>query len=72
MSDSERPPTSMIAFAPERRERVKQIVKSRHIVRVEDLKAELGVSTATIRRDLHELEEEGELRRVPLRALFSP
>jgi DeoR/GlpR family transcriptional regulator of sugar metabolism len=54
----------MIAFAPERRERVKQIVKSRHIVRVEDLKDELGVSTATIRRDLHELEEEGELRRV--------
>ena len=63
MSDSERP-TSIIAFAPERRERVKQIVKSRHAVRVEDLKAELGVSTATIRRDLHELEEEGELRRV--------
>ena len=64
MSDSERPPTSIVAFAPERRERVKQIVKSRHAVRVEDLKAELGVSTATIRRDLHELEEEGELRRV--------
>ncbi len=63
MSDSERP-TSIIAFAPERRERVKQIVKSRHAVRVEDLKEELGVSTATIRRDLHELEEEGELRRV--------
>lgn len=64
MSDSERPPTSIIAFAPERRERVKQIVKTRHAVRVEDLKEELGVSTATIRRDLHELEEEGELRRV--------
>jgi DeoR/GlpR family transcriptional regulator of sugar metabolism len=63
MSDYERP-TSIIAFAPERRERLKQIVKSRHAVRVEDLKAELGVSTATIRRDLHELEEEGELRRV--------
>ena len=63
MSESERP-TSIIAFAPERRERLKQIVRSRHAVRVEDLKAELGVSTATIRRDLHELEEEGELRRV--------
>jgi DeoR/GlpR family transcriptional regulator of sugar metabolism len=63
MSESERP-TSIIAFAPERRERVKQIVKSRHAVRVEDLREELGVSTATIRRDLHELEEEGELRRV--------
>jgi len=64
MSEFERPPTNIIAFAPERRERVKQIVKSRHAVRVEDLKEELGVSTATIRRDLHELEEEGELRRV--------
>jgi DeoR family fructose operon transcriptional repressor len=64
MSDSDRPLTSIIAFAPERRERVKQIVRSRHVVRVEDLKDELGVSTATIRRDLHELEEEGELRRV--------
>jgi len=63
MSESERP-TSIIAFAPERRERVKQIVKSRHAVRVEDLREELGVSTATIRRDLHELEEEGQLRRV--------
>jgi DeoR family fructose operon transcriptional repressor len=63
MSESERP-HSIIAFAPERRERVKQIVKARHAVRVEDLKDELGVSTATIRRDLHELEEEGELRRV--------
>jgi DeoR/GlpR family transcriptional regulator of sugar metabolism len=67
MSDSEQPevvPHNVVAFAPERRERVKQIVKSRHAVRVEDLKAELGVSTATIRRDLHELEEAGELRRV--------
>ena len=52
------------AFAPERRARLKQIVRSRHAVRVEDLRAELGVSTATIRRDLDELEESGELRRV--------
>ena len=67
MSESEHtqtPPHSIVAFAPERRERVKQIVKDRHVVRVEDLREELGVSTATIRRDLHELEEEGELRRV--------
>lgn len=67
MSDSERlpaAPTNVVAFAPERRERVKQILKARHAVRVEDLKTELGVSTATIRRDLHEMEESGELRRV--------
>jgi DeoR/GlpR family transcriptional regulator of sugar metabolism len=57
-------PSTIVAFAPERRERVKQILKARHSVRVEDLREELGVSTATIRRDLHELEEEGELRRV--------
>ncbi|RKY17226.1 MAG: DeoR family transcriptional regulator [Planctomycetota bacterium] len=67
MSDSARGnpiPSNVVAFAPERRERVKQIVRSRHAVRVEDLKEELGVSTATIRRDLDELEGSGELRRV--------
>lgn len=67
MSDLDQPrsrPSSIVAFAPERRERVKQILKARHTVRVEDLREEFGVSTATIRRDLHELEEEGELRRV--------
>lgn len=58
------PPANVVAFAPERRERVKQIVRSRHAVRVEDLKVELGVSTATIRRDLDELEGTGALRRV--------
>jgi DeoR family transcriptional regulator, fructose operon transcriptional repressor len=58
------PPVTIVAFAPERRERLKQIVRSRHAVRVEELRAELGVSTATIRRDLDELEESGALRRV--------
>ena len=47
-------PSTIVAFAPERRERVKQILKARHTVRVEELKEEFGVSTATIRRDLHE------------------
>jgi DeoR/GlpR family transcriptional regulator of sugar metabolism len=64
MSDSDRTPDNVVAFAPERRERVRQIVRSRHAVRVEDLREELGVSTATIRRDLDELEESGALRRV--------
>ena len=64
MSDSERPPANVVAFAPERQERVRQIVRSRHAVRVEELRSELGVSTATIRRDLDELEERGALRRV--------
>lgn len=69
MSVSNRPdgghvPANVVAFAPERRERLRQIVRSRHAVRVEDLRTELGVSTATIRRDLDELEESGALRRV--------
>lgn len=61
---TESPPSNLVAFAPERRARVKQIVQSRHAVRVEELKSELGVSTATIRRDLDELEGSGALRRV--------
>jgi DeoR family transcriptional regulator, fructose operon transcriptional repressor len=54
----------LTSFAPERRERVRQIVRTRRAVRVEDLRSELGVSLATIRRDLDELEAEGALRRV--------
>jgi len=64
MSESERPASNVVAFAPERRERLRQIVRSRHAVRVEELRSELGVSTATIRRDLDELEGSGALRRV--------
>jgi DeoR family fructose operon transcriptional repressor len=64
MSVSDRPPDNVIAFAPERRERLRQIVRSRRAVRVEDLKSELGVSVATVRRDLDELQESGALRRV--------
>ena len=77
MSDSERStvtlaaepppvlaPERIAAFAPERQERLRQIVRARHAVRVEELREELGVSTATIRRDLDELEERGQLRRV--------
>ena len=72
--------TDAIAFAPQRRERLRRIVAARRAVRVEDLRAELGVSIATIRRDLDELEGEGVLRRVhggavtvdarPVEALF--
>jgi DeoR family transcriptional regulator, fructose operon transcriptional repressor len=64
MSVHERPPDNVIAFAPERRERLRQIVRARRAVRIEDLRAELGVSVATIRRDLDELEQDGSLRRV--------
>ena len=64
MSVPERSATNVVAFAPERRERLRQIVRARRAVRVEDLRAELGVSVATIRRDLDELEGTGALRRV--------
>lgn len=55
---------SMAAFAPRRQERLLRIVASRRAVRVEDLREVLGVSPATIRRDLDELEQAGRLRRV--------
>lgn len=61
---SDRNADDIIAFAPQRRERLRRIVQSRRAVRVEELKAELGVSVATIRRDLDELEQSGALRRV--------
>ena len=64
MSVSDRGTGNVIAFAPERRERLRQIVQSRRAVRVEELRAELGVSVATVRRDLDELEQDGALRRV--------
>jgi DeoR family fructose operon transcriptional repressor len=67
-------------FAPARRERVRRIVAARRAVRVAALGRELGVSLATIRRDLDELEDAGALRRVhggavsvderPVEALF--
>ncbi len=64
MSDSDRPGGTLAAFAPERQERLRQIVRARHAVRIEELRSELGVSTATVRRDLDELEGRGALRRV--------
>ena len=41
-----------------------QIVSDRRAVRVEDLSSQLGVSPATVRRDLIELDRVGRLRRV--------
>lgn len=55
---------SKAAFAPRRQERLLRIVATRRAVRVEDLREALGVSPATIRRDLDVLQEAGRLRRV--------
>jgi DeoR family fructose operon transcriptional repressor len=51
-------------LAPQRRQRIRSIVESRRAVRLEDLSQALGVSQATVRRDLDELEAEGLVRRV--------
>ncbi len=51
-------------LAAEREEKLKARVKADRIVRVDALVRDLGVSAATIRRDLEQLEQRGALRRV--------
>lgn len=51
-------------LAPERQERIRELVRERGVVKVEDLTREIDVSAATIRRDLEALEDRGLLRRV--------
>ena len=52
------------ALAPERRDRIHDLVRVSGVARVEDLRRNLKVSVATIRRDLEILEEEGKIKRV--------
>ena len=52
------------ALAPERRDRIRSLVREGGVARVEDLRKNLKVSVATIRRDLEILEEEGKVKRV--------
>ena len=56
-------PSSPI-LAPQRRELIRSLVRDEGVVRVEDLRLNLKVSVATIRRDLEILEENGKLQRV--------
>jgi DeoR/GlpR family transcriptional regulator of sugar metabolism len=51
-------------LAPKRLEELRGILGQDRVVRVEELTGQLGVSSATIRRDLGELEKLGEVRRV--------
>ena len=51
-------------LAPQRRARILDIVAARRAARLEDLSQALGVSTATVRRDLDELAAQGLLHRV--------
>ena len=51
-------------LAPQRRERLRLLVESRRAARLDELSTALGVSQATVRRDLDELASTGRLRRV--------
>jgi DeoR/GlpR family transcriptional regulator of sugar metabolism len=51
-------------LAPQRRQRIRLIVESRRAARLDELSVALGVSQATVRRDLDELAAEGRVRRV--------
>jgi len=51
-------------LAPERQDHLEEIIRRESAVRVDDLSRELGVSPATIRRDLEVLETQGRIRRV--------
>src|ERR1039457_5743925 len=51
-------------LAPQRLEELREILGQDRVVRVEELTEKLGVSSATIRRDLGELEKLSEVRRV--------
>jgi len=51
-------------LAAERQQKILQLIRVERVARVDDLSDELGVSSATIRRDLVDLEGRGKLRRV--------
>lgn len=51
-------------LAPQRRQRIRSVVEARRAVRLDELSLALGVSQATVRRDLDALEAEGLVRRV--------
>jgi DeoR/GlpR family transcriptional regulator of sugar metabolism len=51
-------------LAEARWRKLRNLLRERGILRVEELSSELGVSAATVRRDLATLESAGELRRI--------
>ncbi|NQU41093.1 MAG: DeoR/GlpR transcriptional regulator [Lentisphaerae bacterium] len=51
-------------LAPERLDKIAQILRERHVVRVQELCDSMAVSPATIRRDLTEMESRGLIRKV--------
>lgn len=51
-------------LAPERWGHLRELIRDRGVIRVEDLCRQLRVSPATVRRDLDQLERNGSIRRV--------
>ncbi len=51
-------------LAPERLEKIVQLLRQRHVVRAKELCQIMGVSPATVRRDLTEMESRGLIRKV--------
>jgi DeoR/GlpR family transcriptional regulator of sugar metabolism len=64
VSDSASADTPGQDLAAARRQRLGALVEARRAVRLEELSTALGVSQATVRRDLNALAEAGRLRRV--------
>ena len=58
------PTAKLRDLAPKRLEQLRGLLSQNQVIGVRELTARLGVSTATIRRDLDALENLGELRRV--------
>ena len=52
------------ALAPQRWDTLRAVIRDTGVIRVEDLCRRLGVSAATVRRDLDQLERDGAIRRV--------
>ena len=56
--------TNQVDLAPERHERIRNLLRERGVVRVDEICRELKISPATARRDLEQLESDGRIRRV--------
>ncbi|MBN1558039.1 MAG: DeoR/GlpR transcriptional regulator [Lentisphaerae bacterium] len=56
--------TNQSGLAAERRDAIRAMLRERHVARVAELAEGAGVSEATVRRDLAELESRGFIRRV--------
>ena len=51
-------------LAPRRLDNLRELIRGKGVIRIEEICSRLGVSPATVRRDLDQLEESGAIRRV--------